>query len=361
MIQGRSNLVYRIVLTFNNSKHSDLGLYFQNNPIFISKEFITNDLSLTEEGKNILEKEINQVFEKLISPIGEEILNMDYSYGIIALHVDVNIVQNDILNIESFKKWQRELQNSIILSEDNKCYCGVIDAEKMSKSKFNVVSPDLICEKFGADTLRLYEMFLGPLEQSKPWNTNGITGVAGFLKKLWRLGIQVIETEKASTLGGGLEGASKAELKTLHKTIKKITEDIERFSFNTSVSNFMICVNELTEAKCNKRAILEPLLICLSPYAPHITEELWEKLGHSGSIALAPFPMHNEEYLVDDSFNYPISFNGKMRLNIELPATLTAPEIEKEVMSREEVQKYLEGKTPKKIIVVPKKIVNIVI
>ena len=231
----------------------------------------------------------------------------------------------------------------------------------MSKSKFNVVSPDDIGEKFGADTLRLYEMFLGPLEQSKPWNTNGITGVAGFLKKLWRLGIQVIETEKASTSGGGLEGASKAELKTLHKMIKKITEDIERFSFNTSVSNFMICVNELGDLKCNKRAVLEPLLICLSPYAPHITEELWSLLGHKESIAFAAFPLHNEEYLVDDSFTYPISFNGKMRLNIELPATLTVQEIEKEVMGREDVQKYLEGKTPKKIIIVPKKIVNIVI
>ncbi|MDO8999955.1 MAG: class I tRNA ligase family protein [Bacteroidota bacterium] len=233
--------------------------------------------------------------------------------------------------------------------------------EKMSKSKWNVVSPDDIGEKFGADTLRLYEMFLGPLEQSKPWNTNGITGVAGFLKKLWRLGILVIESEKASTPGGGLEGASKAELKTLHKMIKKITEDIERFSFNTSVSNFMICVNELGDLKCNKRAILEPLLICLSPYAPHITEELWSLLGHKESIAFATFPLHNEEYLVDDSFIYPISFNGKMRLNIELAATLTVQEIEKEVMSREDVQKYLEGKTPKKIIIVPKKIVNIVI
>ncbi|MEO6303974.1 MAG: class I tRNA ligase family protein, partial [Bacteroidia bacterium] len=238
--------------------------------------------------------------------------------------------------------------------------CGS-EVEKMSKSKHNIVTPDNIVDDYGADTLRLYEMFLGPLEQSKPWNTNGITGVAGFLKKLWRLGIQVIESEKASPLGGGLEGASKAELKTLHKTIKKITEDIERFSFNTSVSNFMICVNELQDLKCNKRGILEPLLICLSPYAPHITEELWSLLGHKESIALAPFPMHNEEYLVDDSFSYPISFNGKMRLNIELPATLTVAEIEKEVMSREEVQKYLEGKTPKKIIIVPKKIVNIVI
>lgn len=234
----------------------------------------------------------------------------------------------------------------------------------MSKSKWNVVSPDDICERFGADTLRLYEMFLGPLEQSKPWNTNGITGVSGFLKKLWRL-FYAQDRARGVTEGQGLNISdaepTKAELKTLHKTIKKITEDIERFSFNTSVSNFMICVNELQEQKCNKRAILEPLLILISPYAPHITEELWSRLGHPDSIAFETFPEANEAYLADDAFTYPISFNGKMRLNLELPATLTVAEIEKEVMGREDVQKYLEGKTPKKIIIVPKKIVNIVV
>lgn len=225
------------------------------------------------------------------------------------------------------------------------------EVEKMSKSKYNVVSPDDICAKFGADTLRLYEMFLGPLEQSKPWNTNGITGVSGFLKKLWKLYVNGI-SEEAPT---------KAELKTLHKTIKKITEDIERFSFNTSVSNFMICVNELTEQKCNKRQILEPLLILVSPYAPHIAEELWDQLGHKESIATAPFPEFNEAHLVEDNFNYPISFNGKTRFNIEMPLTLSAAEIEKLVMEAEQTQKYLEGKQPKKVIVVPKKIVNIVV
>lgn len=316
----------------------------------------------------------------------EEITNIFCSAGIIdkeskfyystEKHARVHDVINSILDLEKHLKFWKEDYNSAFVCDGGYWHKGtfhnfnnggtnifktVPEVEKMSKSKYNVVSPDDIGEKFGADTLRLYEMFLGPLEQSKPWNTNGITGVAGFLKKVWRFGIQVIETEKASTSGGGLEGASKAELKTLHKTIKKITEDIERFSFNTSVSNFMICVNELGDLKCNKRAILEPLLICLSPYAPHITEELWSLLGHKESIAFATFPLHNEEYLVDDSFTYPISFNGKMRLNIELPATLTVQEIEKEVMSREDVQKYLEGKTPKKIIIVPKKIVNIVI
>lgn len=238
-------------------------------------------------------------------------------------------------------------------------------AEKMSKSKWNVVSPDDICEKFGADTLRLYEMFLGPLEQSKPWNTNGITGVSGFLKKLWRLFYSVQGGDASITTSTSLSVTdsepTKAELKTLHKTIKKITEDIERFSFNTSVSNFMICVNELQDQKCNKRQILEPLLVLISPYAPHITEELWNKLGHKDSIVFEKFPEANETYLVDDAFTYPISFNGKMRFNVELPATLSAAEIEKEVMSREDVQSYLEGKTPKKVIVVPKKIVNIVV
>jgi len=240
------------------------------------------------------------------------------------------------------------------------------EIEKMSKSKYNVVTPDNICNDFGADTLRLYEMFLGPLELSKPWNTNGITGVYGFLKKLWRLffsplGEMSVGQRGAEEINISDAEPTKAELKSLHKSIKKITEDIERFSFNTSVSNFMICVNELTEQKCNKRAILEPLLIILSPYAPHITEELWEKLGHKESIAFAPFPLCNESYLVEDNFAYPVSFNGKMRFNIELPLTLSAPEIEKIVMEAEQTLKYLEGKTPKKVIVVPKKIVNIVV
>jgi leucyl-tRNA synthetase len=284
-------------------------------------------------------------------------------YETSTIHIDVNIVENNIVDVQALKKWRDDFNSTEFELEDGKLIASSA-IEKMSKSKYNVVTPDNICDKFGADTLRLYEMFLGPLEQSKPWNTNGITGVSGFLKKLWRLFF--------SPSGGGIANATgevnvsdleptKAELKSLHKTIKKITEDIERFSFNTSVSNFMICVNELTELKSNKRAILEPLLILISPYAPHIAEELWEKLGHKESITYAGFPEHNETYLVEDSFTYPISFNGKMRLNIELPASLTIPEIEKEVMSREEVQKYLEGKTPKKIIIVPKKIVNFVV
>ena len=281
-------------------------------------------------------------------------------YDVSALNVDINIVNNDILDIEAFKNWREDFKNAEFILEEGKYVCGV-EIEKMSKSKYNVQTPDDICEKFGADTLRLYEMFLGPLEQSKPWNTNGITGVHGFLKKLWRLFYASgASTSLSSQFNVSDDEPTKAELKTLHKTIKKVIEDIERFSFNTSVSTFMICVNELTDAKCNKRAILEPLLICLSPYAPHITEELWKQLGHTDSIAFANFPEFNEAYLVDDAFNYPVSFNGKMRFNIELGATLTPQEVEAAVMQHESTAKYLEGKQPKKVIVVPKKIVNIV-
>ena len=286
------------------------------------------------------------------------------NYEVSALHVDVSIVNNDILDVEAFKNWREDFKNAEFILEEGKYICGA-EVEKMSKSKYNVVTPDDIAEKFGSDTLRLYEMFLGPLEQSKPWNTNGITGVHGFLKKLWRLFY--------SPLQGGAQGGgdvaftvsndepTKGELKTLHKTIKKITEDIERFSFNTSISNFMICVNELTDAKCNKKEILEPLLVCLSPYAPHIAEELWKQLGHTESISTAAFPDFNEAFLVDDNVNYPVSFNGKVKFTLDLAATLTAPEVEAIVRANEQTAKYLDGKEPKKVIVVHKKIVNMVV
>jgi len=232
------------------------------------------------------------------------------------------------------------------------------EVEKMSKSKWNVVTPDIICEEYGADTLRLYEMFLGPLEMSKPWSTQGISGVFGFLNRFWRLFHKGNEFDQFVI---SEDAPTKPELKILHKTIKKIQEDIESYSFNTSVSAFMICANELTELKCNKRAILEPLVILLSSFAPHIAEELWEKLGHKESISFAPFPYYNEAFTIDDSFAYPVSFNGKMRFNLELSLSLSPAEIEKEVMAFEQTLKYLEGKQPKKVIVVPKKIVNIVI
>jgi leucyl-tRNA synthetase len=294
-------------------------------------------------------------------------------------NVDISLTRNSELDIEKFIKWRPEFSNYTFIclggdwvngefnrtSEGSSVFKTKPVVEKMSKSKYNVVSPDDICEKFGADCLRLYEMFLGPLEQSKPWNTNGITGVSGFLKKLWKLymspsgGGAVADATGEANLSN--DAPTKGELKTLHKTIKKISEDIERFSFNTSVSNFMICVNELTDQKCNKRAILEPLLVLISPYAPHIAEELWERCGHKESISTVAFPKFDETYLTEDAFNYPISFNGKTRLNIELSASLSVADIEKEVMSREEVQKHLNGATPKKIIIVPKKIVNIVV
>lgn len=224
------------------------------------------------------------------------------------------------------------------------------EVEKMSKSKWNVVNPDELVEKYGADTLRMYEMFLGPLEQSKPWNTNGITGVSGFLKKFWKLYQNVSE-----------EKASQAELKVLHKTIKKITDDIEKLSFNTCVSTFMICVNELTDLKCNKREILEPLVVLIAPLAPHIAEELWKNFGHNESVTFAKWPEYKEEHTVENSFSYPVSFNGKTRFFHELDSALSKEDVEKEVMVLEQTQKYLEGKQPKKVIVVHKKIVNIVV
>ena len=226
----------------------------------------------------------------------------------------------------------------------------------MSKSMFNVVNPDDVIEHFGADTLRMYEMFLGPLEMSKPWDTNGIDGVHKFLRKYWRLFFN--DQNKLSISD---ETPTVDEYKVLHKTIKKITEDIERFSFNTSVSAFMICVNELNDLKCNKREILESLTVLLSPFAPHITEEIWNKLGNDGSITYSKYPELNEKYLAESTFEYPVSFNGKMRFKINLPIEMNAKNAEAEVLKHEISQKWLEGKTPKKVIFVPKKIINIVI
>ena len=349
MIQGRSNFIYWLSPIISSS--SDINLSNLSR-IFISKSIANliekKDGTIIDFTKKIISQKIKKEFPKLQDFNIEKI-------SVLKSHVDVNIVTNDLLDIDAFKEWRTEYANADFIKEENGDFICDHEVEKMSKSKWNVVSPDDICDKFGADTLRLYEMFLGPIEQSKPWNTNGISGVSGFLKKLWRLFFQNSEIFVSD------DNPSKGELRTLHKTIKKITEDIERFSFNTSVSNFMICVNELTEVKCNKRVILEPLLILISPYAPHISEELWNIIGHKESISLEKFPICQEEFLINDSFNYPISFNGKMRLNIELPANLTIVEIEKEVMNRSDVKKYLEDKAPKKIIIVPNKIVNIVI
>ena len=226
----------------------------------------------------------------------------------------------------------------------------------MSKSLYNVINPDELIEHYGADTFRMYEMFLGPLEQSKPWDTNGIEGVFRFIRKFWRL---YHDDENSFRLSD--EAPEAAELRVLHRTIKKVQEDIERLSFNTAVSTFMICVNELGELKCSKRGILENLLILIAPYAPHLSEELWQQCGHNESITTAAFPVFNEAYLVENSFNYPVSFNGKMRFTMELPADMPSAEIEKAVLAASESAKWLEGKTPKKIIVVNKKIVNVVV
>lgn len=242
--------------------------------------------------------------------------------------------------------------------------------EKMSKSKFNVVNPDDIIARYGADTLRLYEMFLGPLEQSKPWDTNGIEGTFRFLRKFWNLfhAGTLSDGTVPSTHGVDNDGflvtaapPTKPELKVLHATLKKVSEDIEKMSFNTSVAQFMIAVNELGSLKCNKRAVLEPLVIALAPFAPHIAEELWEKLGHATSVTTAPWPQWSAEHLVEDSFSYPISFNGKTRLQLEFPIALDPKSVEEQVLANPEVQARLEGKAPKKVIVVPKRIVNIVV
>jgi leucyl-tRNA synthetase len=287
--------------------------------------------------------------------------NTFVSHGLIGdhevspMHVDVNIVYNDQLDIEAFRNWRPDLKDAEFILEDGKYNCGA-EVEKMSKSKYNVVNPDDVIESYGADTLRLYEMFLGPLEQFKPWNTNGIDGVFKFLKKLWRL-----FHDQNGQWNVSDKPASKEALKSLHKTMKKVEEDIERHAFNTSVSSFMICVNELSSSKCNNREVLEPLLIVLSPYAPHISEELWELLGHEESIIHAQFPVAEEKYLTEDNHQYPVSINGKMRAKIELSLSLSKQEIEEAALKDEQIQKWTKGQQPKKVIVVPGKIVNIVL
>jgi leucyl-tRNA synthetase len=281
-------------------------------------------------------------------------LNLKSKYEVTPLHVDVNIVSNDVLNIEAFRNWNPEHKDAEFILEDGRYVCGWA-IEKMSKSMFNVVNPDMIVENFGADTLRLYEMFLGPLEQSKPWDTNGIDGVYRFLKKLWALFYD--NTGKLQLTGGE---PTPAELKSIHKLIKKVTHDIERFSFNTSVSAFMICVNELTSLKCGKQDVLSPLIVVLAPFAPHIAEELWHALGNESTVCNAAWPAYKEAYLKEEMLTYAVSFNGKTRFNINLPAEATREEVEKVSLAHANTIKWMEGKRPKKIIVVPGKIINIV-
>lgn len=290
--------------------------------------------------------------------LDEGFVNTFVSYGLKdkyrtqEIHVDVNIVKNDILDLEAFKAWRPEFKDAEFITEtDGRYVCGWA-IEKMSKSMFNVVNPDFIVDNYGADTLRMYEMFLGPLEQSKPWDTNGIDGVHKFLRRVWRL-VEGVNDAKPT----------QAELKTLHKTIKKIGEDIENFSFNTSVSAFMICVNELYDHKTTARAILEPLVALLAPFAPHIAEELWHRmLGHaeSESVCDAPYPVYEEKYLTESAFDYPVSFNGKMRFKRTFDLTMTPDAIAEAIKGDEQTVRYTDGKPIRKVIVVPGKIINVV-
>lgn len=308
MIQGRSNFVYRV-------KDSD-----KEAPLFVS-------------------------------------LNLKDQYDTTPIHVDVNIVSGDVLDIEAFKAWRPEFKNAQFVLENDKYVCGWA-IEKMSKSMFNVVNPDMIVERYGADTLRLYEMFLGPLEQSKPWDTNGIDGCHRFLKKFWGL---FFDNRDSDQLAINDEPATKEQLKSVHKLIKKITADIENFSFNTAVSAFMICVNELSQLKCHNKELLEQVVILLNPFAPHISEELWSLLGHTNSVCDAAWPQVNEAYLVEDEQQLTISFNGKARFQMNFAATASSDEIQAITLQDERTIKYIDCKTVVKVIVVPKKIVNIVL
>jgi len=304
MIQGRSNFVYRLKAQ-------------EGNPVFVS-------------------------------------FNLKDKYDVTAIHVDVNIVNNDVLDIEAFRKWNPEYQNAEFLLEDGKYLCGWA-VEKMSKSMYNVVNPDDVVEKYGADTLRLYEMFLGPVEQSKPWDTNGIDGVSRFLKRFWNLFFD------GDTFSVSDEKPSADELKSIHKLIKKVGQDIENFSFNTTVAAFMICANELTALKCNKRAVLQDFVVVISPFAPHIAEELWRRLGYATTVCDASFPDYNEEYLKENTVTYAVSFNGKTRFSPPPPADMQREDIIQTVLADANAAKWTEGRQPTKVIVVPGKIVNIVL
>lgn len=317
----------------------------------LSNELIELKLKFDIEIKNIFQAWNPNLELDFITPIGN---------GLNEKRISINYVEHNILNIESASKdpiFDYLKEGNFILEENGEFLCGS-EIEKMSKSYYNVQTPDELVTKFGADTLRMYEMFLGPLDQTKPWDTKGINGVSNFLRKLWRL----FNLDENGLAQLDKTEPSKDNLKTLHKTIQKVTDDLNRFSFNTGVSNFMICVNELTEQKCHNKGILEQLVILISPYAPHIAEELWVKLGHeAGTISYAQFPSFNPEYLVSDAFSYPISFNGKVRFNLEFPRTMNPKEIEDLVLGHENTAKYLDGKEVKKMIVVPGRIVNVVV
>jgi len=311
---------------------------------------------LLDEIKSLQSGEIKIIGRDMVLPpifVSKNIEGREeYTYP---MHVDISLVRNDILDIEAFKNWQPEFQNANFVLEDNKYICGW-EVEKMSKSKYNVQNPDDIVNEYGADTLRLYEMFLGPVEQSKPWDVAGIEGVHRFLRKFWRLFFDAQDNFYLND-----DEPNKDELQLLHKTLKKVQEDIERYAYNTAISSFMVAVNNLQDLQCNKRAILEPLMIALSPFAPFITEELWHLAGHTDSIHEANFPIYDEKYTRDDTCTYAISFNGKTRFTLDIDIAADEETIKNIVLQHPQSQKWLEGKEPKRVIVVKGKIVNIVI
>jgi leucyl-tRNA synthetase len=350
MIQGSSRFVFRIETLLNKTNDFD-KIQLGHLNIFISGGIYQEYRSTKIDG---------QTLAQLINQSGNTLININtannYLFLFSTLHVDVNIVDGIELDIETFKKWKPEYaQAEFILEDDGKYICGT-EVEKMSKRYFNTVNPNDLCERYGADTFRMYEMFLGPVEQSKPWDTKGIEGVHRFLKKLWRLFYDEMKGKVWNE-----EKANDAELKVLHKTIKKIEEDTERFSFNTAVSAAMIAVNELSDLKCNKKEILEPLLILLTPYAPHICEELWHLIGNAGTILDAPYPKAEEKYLKESTKNYPIAFNGKTRAELNISLDATQQQVEGIILSNEALKKWFEGKQPKKIIYVKNKMINVVI
>ncbi|WP_462352097.1 leucine--tRNA ligase [Capnocytophaga leadbetteri] len=371
MILGMSAFVYRVIPTYTTGNNYDQVHNAElEKPIFISHSYYKKAQGKETSSVLKIEKEAIQMVDfdndyyetesfilKYLTDNYKEIFKgYEPSFYLVKNHIDISLLKDtsDELDIDKFKAWRKEFANAeFILEEDGKYITGR-EVEKMSKSKYNVVNPDDICEQYGADTLRLYEMFLGPLEQAKPWNTAGISGVYNFLRKLWRLyfndnGWQVTD-----------EAPTPEMLKALHKTIKKVNEDIENFSFNTSVSQFMICVNELSSLKCHHRDVLAPLSVLVAPFAPHIAEELWKRLGNTESVTYAPYPVHEDRYLQEDSKEYPVSFNGKVRFKRAFATTMTPAEIEQAILADPQTAEQLQGNTPKKVIVVPNRIINIV-
>ena len=371
MILGMSAFVYRVIPTYTTGNDYDQVHNAElEKPIFISHSYYKKAQGKETGSVLKIEKEAIQIADfdndyyetesfilKYLTDNYKEIFKgYEPSFYLVKNHIDISLLKDtsDELDIEKFKAWRKEFANAeFILEEDGKYITGR-EVEKMSKSKYNVVNPDDICEQYGADTLRLYEMFLGPLEQAKPWNTAGISGVYNFLRKLWRLyfndnGWQVTD-----------EAPTPEMLKALHKTIKKVNEDIENFSFNTSVSQFMICVNELSSLKCHHRDVLAPLAVLVAPFAPHIAEELWKRLGNTESVTYAPYPVHEDKYLQEDSKEYPVSFNGKVRFKRAYATSMTPAEIEQAILADPQTAEQLQGNTPKKVIVVPNRIINIV-